>query len=100
MFVHSVFFWLKPDLTDQQRARFWETVRSLAAIESVKHCYVGTPASTDRPIIDRSYSCALTVIFDDDAGHDAYQVHPLHDRFRDECSAFWTKVLIYDSVTN
>ncbi len=99
MFVHSVYFWLKPDITDQERTKFWSSVRSLGDIESVKHCFIGTPASTDRPIIDRSYTCALVVMFDDEAGHDVYQVHPLHDKFR-ECSSLWSKVLIYDAVTN
>jgi hypothetical protein len=71
----------------------------LTSIESVRVGYVGVPASTDRPIIDRSYSCALVIIFDDDAGHDIYQSHPVHDKFRDECAPLWSKVLIYDAVT-
>jgi Stress responsive A/B Barrel Domain len=99
MLVHSVYFWLKPELTDDQRDKFWELVRALSKIESVRQCYIGTPASTDRPIIDSTYSCALIIVFDDLAGHDAYQVDPIHDRFRDECSSFWSKVLIYDAVT-
>jgi Stress responsive A/B Barrel Domain len=36
--------------------------------------------------------------FDDEAGHDAYQLHPIHDRFRQECAPFWSKVLIYDAI--
>jgi hypothetical protein len=27
-----------------------------------------------------------------------YQEHPVHDRFRKDCSSFWTKVRIFDSV--
>src|SRR5262245_6274776 len=100
MFVHSVYFWLKPDLIEEERAKFWDGVRSLTTIESVRHGWVGTPAETDRPVIDRSYSCALLVICDDEAGHDLYQVHPLHDKFREECSPFWSKVLIYDAITS
>ena len=69
----------------------------LAAASLASH--VGTPAPTDRPIIDRSYSYALTAVFDDEAAHDRYQVHPVHDRFRDTCGTFWSRVLIYDSVT-
>ncbi len=64
----------------------------------MEHGFVGVPADTDRPIIDRSYSYALVVMFRDAAGHDAYQVHPVHDRFREECAGFWRKVQIYDSV--
>jgi hypothetical protein len=99
MFVHSVYFWLKPALTKEQQEQFWAGVRSLSAIASIKECFIGAPAATERPIIDRSYSCALVVVFDDDAAHEAYQVDPLHDRFRAECANLWEKVLIYDAVT-
>jgi len=99
MFVHSVYFWLKPDLTLEQRAAFFRGVRSLTTIETVRQSYVGEPAPTHRKVIDRSYSCALIIVFDDELGHDLYQVHPVHDRFREECSSFWSKVSIYDAVT-
>jgi hypothetical protein len=100
MFIHAVYFWLKPDLSESDQAQFWASVRSLGEIKSVKHCFIGTPAATDRPIIDRSYSCALTVVFDGDAEHEAYQVDPIHDAFRIECAHLWDRVLIYDSVTS
>ncbi|HEX6070351.1 MAG TPA: Dabb family protein [Longimicrobiaceae bacterium] len=98
MFIHSVYFWLDEKLSDEKRAQFEEQARALTHIESVRHGWLGTPAPTDRPIIERSYSYALTVVFDDEAAHDVYQEHPVHDRFRDECGSFWTRVLIYDSV--
>jgi hypothetical protein len=97
MFIHSVYFWLKPDLTEAQNATFWERVRALKTIESVRQCYVGTPAATERPVIDRSYSCALVVVFDDEQGHDIYQTHPIHDKFR-ELSNLWSKISIYDAI--
>lgn len=100
MFIHNVYFWLKPELSDEDKAKFRDGARSLMTIESVRHGFLGTPASTDRPVIDRSYSASLTVIFDDLAGHDFYQDHPVHDKFRIECADCWTKVLIYDSITN
>jgi hypothetical protein len=100
MFVHSVYFWLKPDLSETERAQFWKCVRSLTTIEGVRQGFTGKPAATDRPIIDRSYSCALIVMFDDEGGHEAYQVHPIHDQFRKECASFWSKVLIYDVILN
>jgi hypothetical protein len=53
----------------------------------------------DRPIIERSYSYALTVVFEDEAAHDRYQVHPVHDVFRETCGTFWSRVQIYDSIT-
>lgn len=99
MFVHSVYFWLRDDLSAEERDRFARGVNALRDIESVRHAWIGGPAPTpDRPVIDSSYSCALIVVFDDMGGHDEYQVHPLHERFKQECGDLWTRVLIYDSL--
>lgn len=98
MFVHAVYFWLRPDLTPAQRAQFEAGVSSLGTIPTVKACYIGAPAATDRPVIDRTYSKAAVFVFADEAAHDAYQMHPVHDRFRTECGSLWTTVRIYDSV--
>lgn len=99
MFVHVVNFWLKPGLSDAERAQFVAGVKKLGEIESLKIFNVGPPANTDRPVIDRSYDfCELTV-FDDEAGHDIYQEHPIHLKFIEDCKHLWDKVLIYDSVT-
>ena len=99
MFVHCVYFWLREDLTEAEHLRFVEGVRSLTTIETVRNGFVGRPADTDRPIIDRSYSYGLVVAFENRKGHDAYQEHPAHDEFRDNCAGFWTQVKIYDFET-
>ena len=96
MLSHVVLFWLKPDLTAAQRAEFETRLRALGSIPGVTAFHVGTVASTDRPVIDRTYSFGLNLIFPDMAAHDAYQVHPTHLAFVENCKAFWTKVLIYD----
>ena len=98
MFVHAVYFWLRPDLTPKQRAQFEAGVESLRKIEGVIAGYIGVPAPTDRPVIERGYSRALVLVFADQAAHDAYQEHPVHDRFRKECSSCWTSVRIFDSI--
>ena len=99
MFVHSVYFWLRPNLTAAEEQHFAAGLESLRAIHGVVHGYIGVPASTDRPVIERGYSRALVLIFADEQAHDAYQVHPVHDAFRSNCGAYWTSVRIYDSVT-
>ena len=48
MLVHTVYFWLRPDLTAAQLADFRKGVEALGAIKSVVKCYVGTPAKTER----------------------------------------------------
>ncbi len=93
-----MYFWLRDDLTDAERAQFVAGLGALRGIDAVRRSYAGVPAPTDRPVIERGYSWALVLVFADQAGHDAYQVHPVHDRFRDECARLWTRVLIFDSV--
>ena len=98
MLVHTVYFWLKPELTPAQRADFRVGVESLAGISAVEAVYVGTPAATEkRPVIDDSYSLALTVLCKDLAAQNAYQIDPLHLAFVNTFKSFWTRVQIYDA---
>lgn len=98
MLIHSVYFWLKPELTDAQRADFRRGLDSLAGVRSVEKLYVGTPAAIPpRPVVDATYSFGLMVVFKDLAGHDIYQVDPIHKAFLDQFRTFWTKVQIYDA---
>jgi Stress responsive A/B Barrel Domain. len=96
--VHTVYFWLKAELSDEQRAAFRRGVESLKGIQAAEAVYVGTPAATaKRPVVDDSYSVALTVVCKDVAAHDAYQVDPIHLKFVEEFRSYWTRVLIYDA---
>lgn len=99
MFIHCVYFWLREDLSADDEKRFRDGLASLVSIASVDHGHYGTPADTDREIIDRSYSYGLVVAFADQAAHDAYQEDSIHDAFRDNCAQYWTKVKIYDFET-
>lgn len=99
MFIHAVYFWLRDDLSPADTSRFVAGLESLRAIEDVRDGWIGLPAATDRPVIDRSYSRALVLLFDDAKAQERYQRHPVHDRFRDECSGYWTAIRIYDSIT-
>jgi len=99
MLVHSVFFWLKSELTAAQRAEFRRGVEALAAIKSVAKIFVGAPAATGkRPVIDDSYAVGLTVLFADVAAHDAYQGDPLHLAFVERFSVCWARVQVYDTA--
>ena len=99
MLVHTVYFWLKPELTAAQRADFRRGVESLGGIKAIDTLYVGTPAQTEkRPIIDDSYSVAITVVCKDVAAHDAYQVDPIHLVFVNSFKTYWNKVQIYDAA--
>ena len=98
MFVRAVYFWLRDDLTEAERQAFIWGIESLKTIEHVQTGHVGVPADTNRPVIERSYSFALVLIFEDRDAHDRYQAHPARDRFREQCAGLWKRVVIYDSV--
>ena len=98
MLVHSVFFWLKPECTQEELAAFRKGLDSLQGIESAEAMYVGEPAATpERPVIDASYTFGLTVLLESMAAHDVYQAHPLHQAFLSEFASYWDKVQIYDA---
>ncbi|WP_026461740.1 Dabb family protein [Adhaeribacter aquaticus] len=99
MFVHHVFFWLKPDLATEDVQLFEKGVTSLKEVGIVKIADIGKPASTDRPVIDRSYSYSLLLVFDSLEDHDTYQVDPIHTKFVADCAHLWERVKIYDSET-
>ena len=99
MFVHAVYFWLRNDLTPAQVRQFDAGLQSLRAIDAVHDGWIGVPAATDRPVIERGYSRALILVFRDEAAHEAYQVDAVHDRFRQECGSFYASLRIYDTVS-
>lgn len=99
MLIHAVYFWLSPELDTDTLADFEKGLEKLSKIDTVRHGYWGRPAVTDRPVIDRTYTYGLVVIFDDMAGHDAYQIDPAHKAFLEQFSTKWMKVSIYDTET-
>ena len=97
--LHHVFFWLRNPESKEDLASLIAGVKSLAAIETVRSFHVGVPASTEkREVVDNSYHVSELLGFDDVAGQDAYQVHPLHKKFVDEHQHLWSKVVVYDAL--
>lgn len=98
MLIHSVYFWLKPELTDAQRAEFLTALKALKAVPSVKEFHLGKPAAvTDRPVVDKTFDYGITCVFENLDAHNAYQVHPLHVAFVNTGKPLWSRVQIYDA---
>ena len=96
-FIHMVFFWLK-DTSDKEIGAFKNrTITFLDQVNSIDSYHVGIPATTDRPIIERSYTIALVVTFQDKKAHDIYQEHEAHKSFIDDCQQLWDSVKIFDT---
>lgn len=97
-FVHHVFFWLKNPDSAADKAALIAGLEQLGAISEIKLLHIGTPAATNRPVIDTSYSVSLLTLFDNAADQDIYQEHPVHLKFIADCAHLWERVLIYDSI--
>lgn len=98
-FTHAVYFWLKDPADQEKNTAFERSLEKfLSGSADIKTYHLGKPATTDRPIIDRSYTYALIVTFDSKAEHDAYQEDSAHKLFIKESEYLWERVQIYDSV--
>ncbi len=99
MLVHSVYFWLKEGLSEEERAGFRAGLESLGGIPEVQALYVGAPADTPpRPVIESTYTYGLVVILAGMAEHDIYQEHPLHRQFLERFKDDWERIQVYDVV--
>jgi hypothetical protein len=97
--VHHVFFWLKNPQSKGDLEKLLAGLRTLAKIETVRGAHFGVPASTEkRDVVDNSYSASEILFFDDVAGQNIYQEHPIHKKFVADCSHLWEKVVVYDTV--
>jgi len=97
--IHHVFFWLKEPNNEAHKKQLVQALNDLLKVETIKLSHIGFPAGTEsRDVVDHSYSVSYMTMFDDQAGQDAYQVHPLHVKFVEENSHLWEKVVVYDSV--
>jgi hypothetical protein len=78
MHTHTVFFWLRDNLSDADHRAFQNGLDLLSRQPQIRDRRVGKPATTKRPVVDSTYSYAIVLSFDDTNGHDAYQVSAEH----------------------
>lgn len=97
-FVHTVFFWMKEDLSTEEARFFEKGLERLGKTPSILSYKWGKPAGTPREVVDNSYTYAWIVEFATVEDQDAYQVDPIHTRFIEESQDLWTKVQVYDTL--
>ena len=97
-FVHTVFFWLKDKNNAEHKTALHAGLKKLSEISEIGEAYVGSPAPTNREVIDSSYDFSITFIFDSAEKQDIYQDHPDHHAFIAQCSSLWDRVQVYDAV--
>lgn len=99
MITHLVFFWTdKPH--GETRERVLAEARKLEAIPGVRHFRAGIAMPSPRGAVDDSFAVGLAMDFDDRAGLDAYQTHPLHVAFvNDTLKPLVRRFVVYDIET-
>jgi hypothetical protein len=97
--IHNVYFWLKKDLTPEQKHTFETELAHILEIDYLEHAFIGKPAQTQkRSVTDNTFDYSLMLHFKNMADHDYYQREcPKHMRFVDTCRTLWEKVIVYDS---
>ncbi|ADY52524.1 Stress responsive alpha-beta barrel domain-containing protein [Pseudopedobacter saltans DSM 12145] len=98
MLVHHVLFWLKPDITKEQKKAFREGLESLKNVETIKSFHIGVPLAIERAVVDSSYTFSLFAIFDNIEGYNVYQMHSTHLKFLEKFKKLFEKIIIYDSI--
>lgn len=96
--AHIVFFTLA-ESNDANRAKLVEGCKKyLDKHDGVVYFGVGVNAPEyNREVNDRDYDVALHLIFETAKHQDAYQTHPRHVQFVEECQGLWKKVRVFDS---
>ena len=95
--VHCVFFTCRPGTPETEVASLTADCEGLGRIPTVRKVSTGgRDLRFAREVNDQEFTIGLTVWFDDKAGHDVYQDHPLHKQFVEKHKAYWAKVRVFD----
>ncbi len=96
-FSHIVIFWTDPARPEAADAVIAGADKYLKNIPGVLSFHVGKMAPSHRPVVDQSYQAALNLSFPNKAAEHAYQSHPQHLEFVEQCvKPFVKKVVVYD----
>ncbi len=97
-FFHVVFFWLINE-EQETKKKFLKELRNFTDnVDLIKTKHIGSPADTNREVIDNTYSFSLILTFKSKKEQDLYQKHRLHKEFIKMASSLWERVLVYDSL--
>ncbi|MCI0921383.1 Dabb family protein [Sphingobacterium rhinopitheci] len=97
--IHSVYFWLKEDITDKEKIDFINFFEALRGIEAIQTLRFGQPAPANpRPVVDNSFSYNLIVTFSNMENLNIYENHPDHLAAIEKYQQYWTKVEVRDTT--
>lgn len=97
-FFHVVFFWLINEEPETRKKFLSELRNFIDNVDLIQTKHIGSPADTNREVIDNTYSFSLILTFASKKEQDLYQEHHLHKVFIEKASSLWEKVQVYDSL--
>jgi len=99
MLLHSVYFWVKNEVSEEKKKSFEQGLKDLVSnVKEVSKAEIGIPASTEeRGVVDLSFAYSLFTWFKSIDDHNIYQEHSVHKKFIEDFSSLWEKVIVYDS---
>ena len=100
-YIHCVFFTFKPRTPPAEiEAQIASGRELLAKVPTVARLETGHRDETmNRDVSVTDFELGLVVFFDDKAGHDVYATHPLHMEYISRHKACWTRVRVFDYVS-
>jgi hypothetical protein len=93
---HVVLVWLKRPGNEQDKQILIKQGRELRAIPGIRFLDSGTALPSERPIVDDSFDIAYVMRFDSPAALNAYAVHPVHLKAKEELLRLSRRILVYD----
>lgn len=93
---HVVLVWLKRPGDAQDKQTLVELGRDLRAIPGLRFLDSGTALPSERPTVDDSFDIGYVMRFESPAALEAYAVHPVHMKAKDELVRLSSRILVYD----
>ncbi len=98
MLQHNVYFYLKDDVTAEEKQQFEEGLKELLKIEEIHKAELGTPAATEeRDVTDNTYAYTIFTWFKTMDDYNVYADHPDHLKFIEKYKGLWADVRVYDA---
>lgn len=97
--VHSVYFWLNDNATQEDEKQCLKFFAILAKVPGVHTISYGKPAPTNkRDVVDHSYAFNLIVTFKSMEDINVYEKHPDHLEASKQYKKYWKKVEVRDTL--
>ena len=93
---HVVLVWLKRPGNEQDKQVLVSLGRELRAIPGIRFLDSGTALPSDRPTVDDSFDIGYVMRFDSPAALEAYAVHPIHVKAKEDLVRLGCRILVYD----